>query len=49
VQAEWLDAGGTTAMVMRPHGACPSLMFVNGNGELDQNLRDTCVMTLDRG
>ncbi|MBO4220850.1 hypothetical protein [Bradyrhizobium neotropicale] len=32
--------------------ACPSLMFVNGAGELDQkhhqDLRDTCVMLLDR-
>src|ERR1700756_1130682 len=27
---------------------CPSLMFVNGAGELDQDLRDTCVMLLDR-
>jgi hypothetical protein len=31
---------------------CPALIFVNGAGELDQkhdqDLRDTCVMLLDR-
>ncbi|KWV57107.1 hypothetical protein AS156_03405 [Bradyrhizobium macuxiense] len=38
-----------TAWFLKP---CPSLMFVNGAGELDQkhvqDLRDTCVMLLDR-
>jgi hypothetical protein len=56
VLAEWLDAQATRdsngddgAWRLRP---CPSLMFVNGAGELDQkhdqDLRDTCVMRLDR-
>lgn len=42
-------------MAMRRHGALkprPALMFVNGAGGLDhkhdQDLRDTCVMLLDR-
>lgn len=54
--AEWLDAqtardsnGDETAWHVKP---CPTLMFVNGAGELDQkhdqDLRDTCVMLLDR-
>jgi hypothetical protein len=54
--AEWLDAqtardsnGHETAWRLTP---CPALMFVNGAGELDQkhgqDLRDTCVMLLDR-
>lgn len=54
--AEWLDAqaardssGDETAWRLKP---CPALMFVNGAGELDQkhdqDLRDTCVMLLDR-
>lgn len=54
--AEWLDAqtardsnGDETAWRVQP---CPTLMFVNGAGELDQkhdqDLRDTCVMLLDR-
>nr|WP_235884491.1 autoinducer binding domain-containing protein [Bradyrhizobium frederickii] len=54
--AEWLDAqtardsnGHETAWLLKP---CPTLMFVNGAGELDQkhdqDLRDTCVMLLDR-
>ncbi|MCJ9700030.1 hypothetical protein [Bradyrhizobium sp. SHOUNA76] len=54
--AEWLDAqiardsnGDETACHVKP---CPTLMFVNGAGELDQkhdqDLRDTCVMLLDR-
>jgi hypothetical protein len=54
--AQWLDAqaardsnGDETAWRLKP---CPSLMFVNGPGELDQkhdqDLRDTCVMLLDR-
>jgi hypothetical protein len=56
VLAEWLDAqaardsnGDDGAWRLKP---CPSLMFVNGAGELDQkhdqDLRDTCVMLLDR-
>jgi hypothetical protein len=56
VLAEWLDAqaaqdsnGDEAAWRLKP---CPSLMFVNGAGELDQkhdqDLRDTCVMRLDR-
>jgi hypothetical protein len=56
VLAEWLDAqisrdsnGDETAWRLKP---CPALMFVNGAGELDQkhdqDLRDTCVMLLDR-
>jgi hypothetical protein len=55
--AQWLDLrasrdsnGDEVAWRLRP---CPSLMFVNGAGELDQkhdqDLRDTCVMLLDRG
>lgn len=54
--AEWLDAQATrdsksddTAWFLKPR---PSLMFINGAGELDQkhdqDLRDTCVMLLDR-
>ncbi|PIT03969.1 hypothetical protein TSA1_26750 [Bradyrhizobium nitroreducens] len=54
--AKWLDAqtardsnGDDTAWRLKP---CPELMFVNGAGELDQkhdqDLRDTCVMLLDR-
>jgi hypothetical protein len=54
--AEWLDVqaardsnGDEAAWRLKP---CPSLMFVNGAGELDQkhdqDLRDTCVMLLDR-
>jgi hypothetical protein len=54
--AEWLDAqtardsnGHATAWRLKP---CPALMFVNGTGALDQkhdqDLRDTCVMLLDR-
>ncbi|WP_338821810.1 hypothetical protein [Bradyrhizobium septentrionale] len=54
--SEWLDAqsardsnGDDGAWRLRP---CPSLMFVNSAGELDQkhdqDLRDTCVMLLDR-
>ena len=54
--AQWLDEqaardsnGDKAAWRLRP---CPSLMFVNGAGELDQkhdqDLRDTCVMLLDR-
>jgi hypothetical protein len=53
--AQWLDAqaardskGDKAAWRLKP---CPSLMFVNGAGELDQkhdqDLRDTCVMLLD--
>jgi hypothetical protein len=56
VLAEWLEAqaardsnGDDGAWRLKP---CPSLMFVNGAGELDQkhdqDLRDTCVMLLDR-
>ena len=56
VLAQWLDAqaardsnGDDGAWRLKP---CPSLMFVNGAGELDQkhdqDLRDTCVMLLDR-
>ena len=52
VLANWLDAqaardsnGDEAAWRLKP---CPSLMFVNGAGELDQDLRDTCVMLLDR-
>jgi hypothetical protein len=56
VLAEWLDAqvardgnGDDAAWLLKP---CPSLIFVNGAGELDQkhdqDLRDTCVMLLDR-
>ncbi|WP_426419747.1 hypothetical protein [Bradyrhizobium genosp. A] len=56
VLAEWLNAqatrdsnGDETAWRLKP---CPALMFVNGTGELDQkhdqDLRDTCVMLLDR-
>ena len=56
VLAEWLDAqaargsnGDDGAWRLKP---CPSLMFVDGAGELDQkhdqDLRDTCVMLLDR-
>ncbi|WFU77253.1 hypothetical protein [Bradyrhizobium sp. CB2312] len=41
--------GDETAWRLKP---CPALMFVNGAGELDQkhdeDLRDTCVMLLDR-
>jgi hypothetical protein len=55
--AQWLDLrasrdsnGDEVAWRLR---LCPSLMFVNGAGELDQkhdqDLRDTCVMLLDRG
>jgi hypothetical protein len=54
--AEWLDAqaardsnGDDAAWLLKP---CQSLMFVNAAGELDQkhdqDLRDTCVMLLDR-
>lgn len=54
--AEWLHAQAArdsnndeTAWRLKP---CPTLMFVNGAGELDQkhdqDLRDTCVMLLDR-
>lgn len=54
--AEWLDAqaardsnGDDGAWRLKP---CQSLMFVNGAGEFDQkhdqDLRDTCVMLLDR-
>jgi hypothetical protein len=54
--AEWLDAqtardsnGDKAAWLLKP---CQSLMFVNSVGELDQkhdqDLRDTCVMLLDR-
>jgi hypothetical protein len=54
--AEWLGAqasrdsnGDDGAWRLKP---CHSLMFVNGAGELDQkhdqDLRDTCVMLLDR-
>jgi hypothetical protein len=43
------DNGDVAAWRLKP---CPSLMFVNGAGELDQkhdqDLRDTCVMLLDR-
>jgi hypothetical protein len=56
VLAEWLNAqasrdshGDETAWRLKP---CPALMFVNGAGEPDQkhdqDLRDTCVMLLDR-
>jgi len=56
VLAEWLDAqtasdsnGDDGVWRLKP---CPSLMFINGAGELDQkhdqDLRDTCVMLLDR-
>jgi hypothetical protein len=56
VLAEWLDAqaardsnGDDEAWLLKP---CRSLMFINGAGELDQkhdqDLRDTCVMLLDR-
>jgi hypothetical protein len=56
VLMEWLDARAVRdgnadqgAWRLKP---CPSLMFVNGAGELDQkhdqDLRDTCVMLLDR-
>ena len=56
VLAEWLDGqaardsnGDGAAWRLKP---CSSLMFVNGAGELDQkhdqDLRDTCVMLLDR-
>ena len=41
--------GDKAAWRLKP---CPSLMFINGAGELDQkhdqDLRDTCVMLLDR-
>ena len=56
VLAEWLKAQAARDS-NRDDGAwrlkpCPSLMFVNGAGELDQkrdqDLRDTCVMLLDR-
>jgi hypothetical protein len=54
--AEWLEAqtardsnGHETAWRLKP---CPTPMFVNAAGELDQkhdqDLRDTCVMLLDR-
>lgn len=54
--AAWLDAqtasdsnGDETAWRLKP---CAALMFVNGAGELDQkhdqDLRDNCVMLLDR-
>ncbi|MGY3587526.1 hypothetical protein ACVIGB_003422 [Bradyrhizobium sp. USDA 4341] len=54
--SEWLDTqsarnsnGDDEAWHLRP---CPTLTFVNGAGELDQkhdqDLRDTCVMLLDR-
>ena len=57
VLTEWLDAqmardsnGDDAAWRLKPS---PSLMFVNGAGDLDQkhdqDLRDTCVMLLDRG
>jgi hypothetical protein len=53
---EWLDAqaagdsnGADGPRRLKP---CPSLMFVNSAGEVgqkhDQDLRDTCVMLLDR-
>jgi len=56
VLGEWLDAQASRdsnsddgAWRLKP---CPSLMFINGAGELDQkhdqDLRDTCVMLLDR-
>jgi hypothetical protein len=56
VLTEWLDTqaardgnGENGPWRLRP---CPSLMFINGAGELDQkhdqDLRDTCVMLLDR-
>jgi hypothetical protein len=56
VLAEWLHAqaardsnGDETAWRLKP---CPALMFVNGAGELDQkhdqDLRDTCIVLLDR-
>ncbi|KJC52994.1 hypothetical protein UP09_01280 [Bradyrhizobium sp. LTSP885] len=56
VLADWLHAqaardssDGERAWRLKP---CPALMFVNGAGELDQkhdqDLRDTCVMLLDR-
>ncbi|MEH2540691.1 MULTISPECIES: hypothetical protein [unclassified Bradyrhizobium] len=56
VVAEWLEAqaardsnGANEAWRLKP---CPSLMFVNSAGELDQkhdqDLRDTRVMLLDR-
>jgi len=56
VLAEWLDAqaardsnGDKAGWRLKP---CSSLMFINGAGELDQkhdqDLRDTCVMLLDR-
>jgi hypothetical protein len=56
VLAEWVGAqaardsnGDDGAWRLKP---CHSLMFVNGAGELDQkhdqDLRDTCVMLLDR-
>ncbi|MCA6111214.1 hypothetical protein [Bradyrhizobium cenepequi] len=42
--------GDESAWRLKP---CPSLFFINGSGELDrkhdQDLRDTCVMLLDRG
>jgi hypothetical protein len=54
--SEWLDAqaardsnGDETAWRLKP---CSALMFVNGAGDLDQkhdqDLRDTCVMLIDR-
>lgn len=54
--AEWMVAqasrdsnGDESAWRLKP---CSSLFFVNGSGELDrkhdQDLRDTCVMLLDR-
>src|SRR5262249_31375308 len=53
---KWLDrqaardsSGDEAAWLLKP---CQSLMFVNSAGELDQkhdqDLRDTCVMLLDR-
>jgi hypothetical protein len=56
ILAEWLSAqaargcnGVETVWRLRP---CPALIFVNGAGELDQkhdqDLRDTCVLLLDR-
>lgn len=54
---EWLDAramrdsnGDDSAWKLAP---CPALAFINPRGDLDfkhdQDLRDTCVMLLDRG
>lgn len=48
-QASRDSNGDESAWRLKP---CPSLFFINGSGELDrkhdQDLRDTCVMLLDR-